>query len=209
MGHEDALSRLISIIAQKPYREKAVKVFKNALNGDIVAMFRLINAYDSLEINSDKWRYRALVACQKQVELGDDVKQYVMERLIGRKKGGYIDDFIDWCVNLANSGNIKIMNVLADYYDSIDDINQLIFWKNRAADAGDLYAVYRLISLYGANLRVSRDYSKLFELYKKAIELENAQYYYSLGMLYKQGEEVAQDYVKARECFELVVEKGT
>ena len=207
MGHEDALSRLASIVCKEWKRERFVKVFKDALNGDADGMYDVFLFFKKFEEECDKWRYRALVAYQKKAELGDEAAIRNVGSLIEGRKGRDVDECINWCVNLVNSGNVRMMRFLASYYESIKDTSQLIFWLNRRLDAGDKGAVYKLIKLYEEGIEVPQDYSKIFEVYKKAIELGDTQYYYHLGMLYKEGEGVAQDYVKAKECFELAAEK--
>ncbi len=52
MGHEDALSRLASIVCEEWERERFVKVFKDALNGDVDGMCDVVVFLVNLKKNT-------------------------------------------------------------------------------------------------------------------------------------------------------------
>lgn len=124
--------------------------------------------FSEFEEEYDKWIDRALVAHRKR---GDFAARCNIWALIEGRRGGCVDKHITWCISLANSGDVEKMRFLARYYESIKDISQLIFWLNSAADAGDKDAIYKLIKLYEEGIEVPQDYSKVFELHEKLVEL--------------------------------------
>ena len=69
---------------------------------------------------------------------------------------------------------------------------------------GDTYAQYKL----GLYFRVFNEYKKAIKYFEMAAQSGKKEAYYSLGVIYHQGEGVPQNYKKAFEYFKLAAQKG-
>lgn len=78
----------------------------------------------------------------------------------------------------------------------------------KAADAGDGYALYRVGWLYYKGNGRTKNYEKAAEWYQKAVEAGNAKAMNGLGHLYTNGFGVGQDYERALQLFKQAVAFG-
>jgi TPR repeat protein len=78
----------------------------------------------------------------------------------------------------------------------------------KAADNGDMSAMFNLGLRYADGQGVAQDYAKAREWYERAAAKGDPRAMSSLGWLYESGQGVTQDYAKAREWFEKAADKG-
>jgi WD40 repeat protein/TPR repeat protein len=78
----------------------------------------------------------------------------------------------------------------------------------KAADAGDAYAIYRIGWMYYKGDGITKNYERAAEWYQKAVEAGNAKAMNGLGHLYTNGFGVEQDYERALQLFKQAVAFG-
>jgi TPR repeat protein len=81
-------------------------------------------------------------------------------------------------------------------------------WFEKAAAAGNTYAMNNLGALYGNGQSVSQDYGEARRWYEKAAAAGNAVAMNNLGGLYADGQGVSQDYGEARDWYKKAAAAG-
>ena len=81
-------------------------------------------------------------------------------------------------------------------------------WYRRAADQGDIIAVFNLGGLNENGRGVPQDYAEAVRLYQIAADAGNADAQYNLGRMYGLGQGVPQNYVIAHMWFNLAAVQG-
>jgi TPR repeat protein len=88
------------------------------------------------------------------------------------------------------------------------DLNKAFYWYEKAANNGNLSALYHLGKCYQFGKGIEKNLSKAFEIYKKSAEQENINAQFSLGRCYYRGIGTDTDHVKAFELFKIAAEEG-
>jgi Sel1 repeat len=96
----------------------------------------------------------------------------------------------------------------AKHYLDLGDYAKALSPLQKAADAGNPYAMNNLCALYDNGQGVTQDYQKAREWYQKAADGGNTSAMNKLGDLYYDGKGVAQDYGKAREWYQKAADAG-
>jgi TPR repeat protein len=81
-------------------------------------------------------------------------------------------------------------------------------WVERAAERGDVDAIYTIGSWYAFGVGRKEDYPKAISWLEKGSEKGDARAMVLLGLMYQEGIGVNRDYVQARHWYEQAAEKG-
>ena len=101
------------------------------------------------------------------------------------------------------------MNQLGLLYVVRQDYAKACELFEKAADKGDVLAMFRFGNCYENGWGAAQDNAKAREWYQKAADKGSTDGMYQLGTLYAKGYGVPQDYAKAREWYQKAADKGS
>ena len=148
------------------------------------------------------------------------------------------NDNFEWILETANQGLPESQNLLGTMYLKGKEVNKdyekAFYWFIKSAKGGSDQALYNIGSMYYNGYGTKQDYVKAFEYYRKAASYGNkdaqneilnieekdinwhikaanqglAPAQYNLGLMYANGQGVAQSYAKAFEWYSKAAAQG-
>ena len=109
---------------------------------------------------------------------------------------------------LAERGDVSAQYHLGDWYWSIDDRNQSLFWYRKAGEQGYLDAQTFLAENYVRGFGSPVNNKEAVIWYRKAAEQGDAMSQYNLGVMYANGKGVIQDKLYAHMWFNVAYSNG-
>lgn len=207
-------------------REAFEKVMIYAQSGSAFAMYVIGNAW--------YWGDLLLICPELQAKF-TDVKIYnavawpsavvffenTFERGLGLAFGNYQEIYdsglaripqtrFEYYFNiLADAGDPDICNNYACYCSKQDDNERALKYYIKAAEGGNVNALYNLGSMYYNGEGVEEDSVKAFEYFSRAATQNYVNAFFMLGCFYFEGTEpVVQDYAEAVKWMRLAIENG-
>lgn len=133
------------------------------------------------------------------VKREDPYAQYFMAMLY--KEGDGVekneDKYIELLTQSASGNYFTSIKLLASYYEEIKDKKQALYWKQKAG-LGDKDIAYSL----ALNYAVADDDKQAAVWYERAAKMGHIEAAYELGEIYKEGEYLPKDPVKAFEWYQ-------
>lgn len=108
-----------------------------------------------------------------------------------------VDHGLKYYQEVAETGNLEALTVVADHYYSEDDYEKALAWYHKAESSKDPYVLYSLGVMYFDGEGTEVDYKKGNEYYREAAEGGYSDAMYQLGFSYNDGLGVKQDFTKA------------
>ncbi len=177
--------------------------------GSLAAIYSDLELSSSLNISQEeRWQnYRTYLqraaegnVLERQAELGRNYYQGVK----GFTKDS--DKAVYWWEKAANSGDIKAVQSLIEYYghnSCAQCPEKYVYWMEKMADSGSLRAMLQVgLGYEKGNPPFSQDYDKAFYWFTRAMDKGGNLGFHYLGHMYLYGHGVKQDYTKARELME-------
>lgn len=187
---------------KKNYK-KAIKWYTRAASqGDINAQFRLGKIYETIEqdyTEAIKWYEKAgsqgadnaFLCLSKMYEKGIGVKaNHVVAKNWYNKAKNLL-------LQASNQGDTAAQCQLARLYEKEGDIENTIYWYQKAAEHGDTHAMMSLKNMYWLGNGVKENRKIAIKWCQKAAEHENSVAMCALGNLYLKGYYVEQNYEMA------------
>lgn len=110
----------------------------------------------------------------------------------------------------ASNGDINAMKKLGYVYEKGDgtgkDIQQAVFWYEKAADRGDVMSMFNIGCIYDDGLIGT--YEEAIQWYEKAAAKGSVSALHNLGFCYQRGHGVQTNYAKAVEYYQKSSKKG-
>lgn len=133
----------------------------------------------------------------------------ILNRGIASYKAGHYEDAIKDLFTADKQGHMKAARYIGLCYENgygvKKDVKKAAEWFQKAADRGDITAMYDLGRLYETGTGVKQDYTKAKELYEKAAARTDhvgAPAMLALGHLYEEGLGTTRDLDMARSWYE-------
>src|SRR5258707_325811 len=146
--------------------------------------------------------------------LGTEAIQCVLavEKLAAEPSSAVKQLDLGWPREIATStgSHFEYLQTAADADDANPRYNysKAREYLRKAADAGQVDAMYTLGSFYAKGRGGAQDYGKAREWYQKAADAGLPDAMYILGLFYAEGWGGAQDYAKAREWYQKAADAG-
>ena len=107
----------------------------------------------------------------------------------------------------------ELFHLGEDYFNGANgkpkDYAQSVYYYQKSADRGNMYAINDLGYMYQNGYGVARDYDKAFALYSQAADMGNPHALNNLGYMYENGYGVAQSYQKALDYYQRASDAGS
>lgn len=114
------------------------------------------------------------------------------------------------------TGNLsaeELFHLGEDYFNGANgkpkDYAQSVYYYQKSADKGNMYAINDLGYMYQNGYGVGRDYDKAFALYSQAADMGNPHALNNLGYMYENGYGVAKDYQQALNYYQRAADAGS
>jgi uncharacterized protein len=190
---------------------KAFKFYLKAAKEEVVqAQYQLAVYYEETESDDEKATYWY----EKAANNGDALSQAFLGMSYAYGKGTPLDieKGISWLKksikqNRSSAGYAEHgLGII--YKDKKEDFVEAMYWLNKSAERGYMYAQSDLAEIYARGKDVERDFGLALELYHKAAAQGEVDAQSSLGYMYEWGHGVKVNYELAIEWYKKAIAQG-